>query len=146
MIRVVALATVAFVLHFVWEMAQANFFSSMRGMSLLEGTIRCLQATAGDLVITAVAYLAAAAVARRWWWPAKPSAVSVIAFVLFGLAASIAFEKFALATGRWTYDARMPLVFGIGLFPLLQWIVIPSAELPLFRVIIRKPSLPRSSC
>ena len=37
-------------------------------------------------------------------------------------------------TGSWGYAAGMPLIFGIGLSPLLQWLILP----PLMVVAYRK--------
>jgi len=38
----------------------------------------------------------------------------------------------------WAYSARMPLVFGIGLAPLLQWLVVPVATLLIVRAWVAR--------
>lgn len=35
--------------------------------------------------------------------------------------------------GNWAYTASMPIVFGIGLSPLLQWLVVPTAIVVAYR-------------
>ena len=35
--------------------------------------------------------------------------------------------------GNWAYAAGMPLILGIGVSPLLQWIVLPVAIVGVFR-------------
>lgn len=51
-----------------------------------------------------------------------------------GLAVTIAIERFALAADRWRCAAAMPAIGGIGLAPLLQWIVVPLLIVALARV------------
>jgi len=35
--------------------------------------------------------------------------------------------------GSWAYSDAMPLIFGIGLTPLLQWLVVPGVMLALIQ-------------
>ena len=35
--------------------------------------------------------------------------------------------------GAWAYSPHMPLIVGIGLAPLLQWLVVPVATLLMVR-------------
>lgn len=125
------------ILHFVWEMAQGNLFAGMREQPLAEAAVRCFKATLGDLVITAIAFAAAAVTVRRIHWPLIKSFVAPAVFIATGLVITIVFEQFALATSRWVYAPEMPTLFGVGISPIAQWIVIPLLELPLFRTIWR---------
>src|SRR6266581_791485 len=50
---------------------------------------------------------------------------------------AIGFEVFALSTARWSYGATMPTLFGIGVLPLLQWLLLPITEVWLYRAIFR---------
>lgn len=48
--------------------------------------------------------------------------------ILSGLSYTVYSEWYnAYQTRAWAYPERMPLVFGIGASPLLQWLVIPAA-------------------
>ena len=126
-----------FAMHFIWEISQAKWFISMTGMPFWQATYVCFRATLGDLVITALAFGAAAAVARRIEWPRKRAIIPCLVFVTTGILITAGFEVFALRTGRWNYGPGMPTVFGIGALPLAQWIVIPLLEVPLFRWLWR---------
>ena len=64
------------------------------------------------------------------------------------LAAGLGFTVFSewvnvYVTGAWDYQPTMPLVAGIGLTPLLQWVVVPTLmflivrRLPVFRTAAR---------
>jgi len=48
---------------------------------------------------------------------------------ILGLAYAALVEHAALADGRWSYTARMPVmsVLGVGLWPLLQMTLLPPA-------------------
>jgi len=127
-----------FLLHFAWEMAQGNLFVGMREQSLLDSSVRCLKATLGDIVITAIAFAIAGIWVGKSEWPLTSSTLAVALFLGSGLLITVGFERFALATNRWAYTSVMPTVSGIGLSPIAQWIVIPVLELPLFRLIWRR--------
>lgn len=141
--RWVFFTTAVFFLHFIWEMAHGGLFVGMKEQSLAEATLRCSKATLGDLVITAIAYTLAALTVRRIHWPLMPSFVTTSLFLATGLVITIGFEQFALATSRWAYAREMPRLFGVGISPIAQWIVIPLLELPLFKWIWRSASVGR---
>ncbi|HEX9458430.1 MAG TPA: hypothetical protein VGA84_04760 [Thermoanaerobaculia bacterium] len=128
-----------FALNFAWEMMQANWFASMRDLPVLRATVLCFRAALGDLVIAAVAFAITALVARAVKWPMERRVlVPAIVFVAVGLAITITYEVFALSGARWSYDETMPTLFGIGVLPLLQWLLLPIAEMWLFRLIFRR--------
>lgn len=132
-----ALTTAA--LHFVWEMAQGGRFASMAPLSFRRATSLCARATVGDVVITAIAFATAAAAARSSHWPAEKGQ-SLLPFAIFtasGLAVTVAYEIHAIAVGQWSYAETMPTIAGVGVLPILQWLVIPIAELALFRILWR---------
>ena len=134
-----AFALLVLALNFAWEMKQANWFASMRGLPPMRATLLCARASLGDLLITAVAFAMAALVARAVTWPAKRHVViPAMVFVGVALAIAIGYEAFALSTARWTYDASMPTLFGIGVLPLLQWLLLPVIEVGLFPQISRR--------
>ncbi len=59
-------------------------------------------------------------------------------FVLFGLAYTAWSEWFNTSVrGAWAYAPEMPQILGIGLSPLLQWLVLPT----LLVLILRLPAI-----
>ena len=132
-----ALTTVA--LHFVWEMAQGRWFASMAPLSFWQATRLCARATIGDGVITAVAFATAAVPARSFHWPTemRKLLLPVAIFIAIGLAVTVAYEIHALAIGQWSYTETMPTIAGIGVLPILQWLVLPIGELAAFRILWR---------
>ena len=132
-----ALTTAA--LSFVWEMAQGGWFASMAPLSFWRATLLGSRATVGDVVITAVAFAVAAAAARNSHWPAekRQSLLPFAIFIASGLAVTVAYEIHAIAVGQWSYAETMPTIAGVGVLPILQWLVIPIAELAVFRILWR---------
>jgi len=137
--RWLAFGALVFALNFAWEMSQASWFASMRGMPFWPATYLCARAALGDLVIAAISFAAAATLARSVTWPVQHRVVfSSGAFILVGLAIVVVYELVALRTGMWRYAETMPTLFGIGTLPTLQWLALPICEVVLFRVLSRR--------
>ena len=136
--RWIAVILVTFALHFAWEMAQGNLFRQMQSMPFWRATAWCARATAGDLVITTIAFSAAAMSGGLHWPLIRRRLSPALIFLTVGILITIGYEIYAVSTGRWAYDEQMPQILGIGLSPLLQWIVIPLLEIAAFGVIWRR--------
>lgn len=136
--RWIAVILITFALHFAWEMAQHNLYLQMQSMPFWRAATVCAIATAGDLVITTIAFSAAAKLGGRHWPLLRRRLSPTLIFLTVGILITIGYEIYAVSSGRWAYDERMPQILGIGLSPLLQWIVIPLLEIAAFRVIWRR--------
>ena len=86
-----------------------------------------LHCVGGDVSISSALFLLAVACLRDFAWPAhRPWRGSMIVIVI-GLAFTGFSEWYNVYQRHsWNYADAMPLVFGIGLTPLLQWIVVPA--------------------
>ncbi len=141
--RWIAVILITFALHFAWEMAQHSLYLQMQSKSFWRATAICARATVGDLVITTIAFSAAAMSGGRSWPLLRRRLSPTLIFLTVGMILTIGYECYAVFTGKWAYDERMPQIFGIGLSPLLQWIVIPLLEIAAFRVIWRRARIDR---
>ena len=125
-----SVAVFALLLNFPWEILQVPLFAGMASAPYAEAIEGCIQATLGDLLITLLAYGAVALAAKNRLWNLAPSGRQVAAFIGIGLSITALIEWLA-THGRWVkswaYSTSMPLLpgTGIGLTPLLQWIVVP---------------------
>lgn len=122
-----------FVLHFIWEYFQCPlFFVGMAGTTHLQ---MCLQATVGDVNILLVAFWGTALVSQRHRaWMDASRRWERVTFVGIGVAVTIAYELLATQVwNRWTYSDAMPVLLGVGLVPIAQWLVIPPVVLWLAR-------------
>ena len=123
-------AIFALLLNFAWEILQAPLYAGMAGMPHAQVTMACLQATFGDMVIMLLAYGAVAAVSRSRHWIVAASGWQLSWFIAIGLVITAGIEWLATRghwVQSWSYLPAMPLVpgTGIGLAPLLQWVLLP---------------------
>lgn len=122
----IALALTSLSLNFVWEMLQAPLFEGMRTMPRWAAARLCAQASIGDVVITLVAYGSVAIIAGSRTWIVDLRVRRVVGYLVVGLVLTVALECLNVyVLGRWAYAPRMPLVWGIGLAPIAQWLIVP---------------------
>lgn len=122
-----ALGLFGFLLHFVWEMLQAPLYEGMEWPDHWGAVLRCTQAALGDVLIGWVAYAFAAAWVRdRWWLGASHRWRPLTVLLWTGLLITGTLEWLNVYVWqRWAYSPDMPVVLGIGLTPLLQWLLLP---------------------
>jgi len=125
-------------LNFAWEMLQMPLFALPAGVPYATITFFCGVATIGDALILLIGHAAAARAAgsRRWLRGSNPMAWSL--FIATGLVITVAIEILATTTSNpqsgWRYSPLMPqLPLGVGLAPLLQWVVLPPLVIWLTR-------------
>lgn len=87
-------------------------------------------ATLGDAFIALFAFAVVAALSQSPAWVRAPKRSQVAGFVAIGLAITIAIEIIATrfdGAFSWRYTPAMPVTpwLGIGLAPLLMWLVVP---------------------
>jgi len=119
--------------HLVWELLQLPLYTLWHdeAWTIALAVVHC---TAGDALIAVSTYAVAAAVVRTWQWPTRRPVLGIVSAVAAG-ATYTAFSEWLNVSvrGTWAYAATMPVVAGIGLSPLLQWVVVPLAVLRTFR-------------
>ena len=132
------LAMFALLLNFAWEILQAPLYVGMADLPHAQATVACLQATVGDMVIMLIAHGAVAVAARSRRWIVAASGWQLALFSAIGVAITGAIEWLATRghwLQTWNYEPAMPLLpgTGIGLAPLLQWVVLPLLTVWLVR-------------
>ena len=108
------LALFAMLVNLPWELWQIPFFRGMGERPHADGVRACTEAAAGDALITLLSFWVVAAVARSRNWVLYPSSKRTFLFVACGIVATAGIELAALRVGRWTYDARMPILASDG--------------------------------
>jgi hypothetical protein len=128
--------------NLLWEVAQLPLYTLWKEAPRAYIAYAVLHCTVGDVLIGVGALLTVliatrASVLREWHW----MRLGVVA-VLIGLAYT-AFSEWMNTVVRagWTYSEWMPVLpfVPIGLSPVLQWVVVPTAAL----VFSRRRALPR---
>ncbi|MCV0438862.1 MAG: hypothetical protein K5880_09530 [Hydrogenophaga sp.] len=120
----------ALLLNYPWEFLQVPLFADMPQAAHWDAIRTCTRATLGDAVIMLIAYWTVGLVARNRSWVLAPSTARILMFAATGVVITIAIERLAVAgiwLGGWRYSSLMPVVpgIGVGLSPLLQWVVLP---------------------
>ncbi len=120
----------AFLLNFVWEMLQMPLFALPPADTPYWPVIKmCAAATVADGFIMLIAFWTASAFARSRYWFVAAKRGHVLIFLITGLAITSAIELIATEMGVWQYSPLMPVLFGVGLSPFMQWVIPPLITL-----------------
>ena len=129
-------SALAFALNLAWEIAQVRLYTIWAEADGLSTAWALLHCSLGDVVISLSMFALAGMVLRRADWPAShPWTGGVI--VVIGAIAYTAWSEWynVYRAGNWGYTASMPVIFGIGLSPLLQWLILPPVLVAAHRML-----------
>lgn len=121
----------AFLLNYPWELLQVPLYQGMSEAAHWAVIKVCTRATLGDGGIMLLAYWGAAFLARDRRWIVRPRLAPILTLIGIGLAITVVLERLAIVSTNpdwgWRYADAMPMipVFGIGLAPFLQWVILP---------------------
>ena len=131
-----ALATL---LNLLWEIAHLPLYTISRDADGAGMAFAVFHCTAGDGLIALASFMFAGMVLRDASWPlSRPALGAAIAALLAVLFTIYSEWRNVYEVKAWGYLPAMPLVFGIGLSPLMQWLVIPPAATLLLLMRVRK--------
>jgi hypothetical protein len=126
-------------LNLVWEIFQLPLYTIYYEADPRVIAYAVAHCTLGDALIALSSYLLAAAATRSWDWPVDRAAPGAAVAVVAGLAYTALSEWLNVSVrGSWAYTPAMPQLFGLGLSPLLQWLVLPLVGLLIFRALERR--------
>ena len=119
-------SALAFVLNLAWEVAQVRLYTLWADADLASVAWALFHCSLGDVVIALAMFALAGLALRRADWPASRPLTGG-AIVVIGAIAFTAWSEWynVYSAGNWGYTASMPMIFGIGLSPLLQWLILP---------------------
>ena len=119
-----ALVAAAFALNWLWEMVQMPAYLELQERTWGETALTCAVASLGDVAVTLLIYAIMAVATRRLSWGATVGLRGFLVAGLLGAIGALVIELLARATGRWPYSGRMPVVWGMGLWPILQLMLL----------------------
>ena len=124
------LAVVAFLLHLVWENAQAPLYAGFQSFS--QHFSMCLIGTLGDMVIT-FSVLGFMLLLKK----DVTRSADFLALAVLGFIVAVLIEQHALLVGKWGYALTMPIlpVLKVGLTPILQMTLLLPLSFYLAKVI-----------
>lgn len=130
-------SALAFVLNLIWEIAHVRLYTIWAAADRTTVAWSLFHCTLGDVVIALAAYALAGIVIRRADWPASRPWTGCAIVVMSAMVFTTWSEWFNVyRAGNWGYTASMPLIFGIGLSPLLQWLILPPAMVGAHRMLV----------
>ena len=116
----------AFLLNFFWECGQGLLYKSHQDLAARVYVPMMVQMALLDALSITGLYLFTSICARKLIW--RPAAWNMAVFSLSGAVCAWAVEYGSLnLLHSWSYTAGMPMLFMVGLYPLLQ---IPLTGLP----------------
>lgn len=129
-------SALAFVLNLTWEIAHVRLYTIWAAADGMRVAWALLHCSLGDVVIALVMFALAGIVLWRADWPASHPWTGG-AIVVIGAMAFTAWSEWynVYRAGNWGYAASMPLIFGIGLSPLLQWLILPPVMVGAYRAL-----------
>jgi hypothetical protein len=116
--------------NILWEFVQLPCFTLWSRLGWNSFIFLPVLGTAGDILIAAISLVFALVLIGDGDWPLRSSSYWRVAALatLQGIAYTAYSEwRHAVVLHHWTYSALMPVVpvLGVGLFPLLQWVLVP---------------------
>jgi hypothetical protein len=127
-------SALAFVLNLTWEIAHVRLYTIWAAVDGLAVAWAMLHCTVGDVVIALAMFALAGIALRRADWPASRPWTGGAIVVIGAIAFTVGSEWYNVyLAGNWGYTASMPMIFGIGLSPLAQWILLPPAMVGAYR-------------
>lgn len=129
----VKLAVWGGLLNAFWEFGHSSLYTDhVRGLWYVVWTR--LHCTGGDVMILVITFWIVSLLARSRMWVTDDALWPRVLLVIGGLGYTV-FSEWLNTTVRetWAYTDAMPQLFGFGLTPLLQWIIIPPVVLCLMR-------------
>jgi hypothetical protein len=120
-------------LNLLWEAAHLPLYTIWTAGTLREQAFAVFHCTMGDVLI-AMSSLAAALVLigdRAWPGGRRCAAVAVLTLVIGLIYTGYSEYLNAEVRRSWTYSDLMPRLpgLGIGLSPILQWLLVPAVAL-----------------
>ena len=118
--------------NLLWEVLHLPLYTIGQTGSFGEKAFAVLHCTAGDVLIALAALTAALLIAGDAHWPQRSFARTAVIATVLGIAYTSYSEwRNVYVHAAWSYTEGMPLVpilgFGIGLSPLMQWLIVPVA-------------------
>jgi len=126
-------------LNLIWEIAQIKAYDFPE-TSLMTDVIGCFVPTLGDGLMTLIIFWSGWAIFQDSQWILNPRLKSYLLMSAVGLLLAVIVEWNAFRTGAWGYNEQMITtpILGVGLFPVLQMLLLPPVTAVLVQRIWKK--------
>jgi hypothetical protein len=128
-------------LHLAWEIGQLPFYTLWEEREIWRIALYVIHCVLGDTMIATLTYLVVALTWRQVNWPRQRFWMGGMMLIAMGMGYAVFSEWYNVyRIGSWAYSEAMPLIYGIGITPLMQWLVVPGVML----VLIKRTRIGRS--
>ena len=127
-------SALAFVLNLFWELGHLGLYTIWKEADGLRIAWSVFHCTVGDVLIALAMYALAGIVLWRADWPDSRPWTGGLIVVITAVVFTAWSEWYNVyRASAWGYATNMPLIFGIGLTPLLQWLILPPVMVVAYR-------------
>ena len=123
---------IAFITNLIWENLQAPLYTSFKNFG--QHFSFCLVASLVDAVVILAFYFIISLIRKDAFWLLNIRLADMLVLLALGLLTALLFEKWALQSGTWDYTSEMPVIFGIGLAPLIQLAILSIISIYLVKI------------
>lgn len=115
-----------FALNLIWEVAHLPLYSFADGTGWLLIVYDVLHCTVGDVMIALCIFLLTGLLLRDMGWIHRRTWTGAVLVAVLGVSYTAYSEWLNVYVRQsWAYSSMMPLIFGIGISPLMQWLILP---------------------
>ncbi len=115
-------------LNTVWEVVQLPLYTIWSDGDVPAIVFAVLHCTVGDALIAGFGLVLSLLLVGKEEWPHSRFKAVVLITISMGFGYTVYSEwRNTTVTHNWGYTSAMPTLMGIGLAPLAQWLLIPSA-------------------
>ena len=130
------LFVVSFLLNFVWESFHSVFLYQGHNFNAIKYVPMIGYVSIVDGLLVVGMYLIVSLLLKDIFWIRTPNKNKVVMFMVIGLIIAWFIEYRAVfIQSKWSYTALMPVIFGIGISPLLQLSITGIASLILTKML-----------
>ena len=129
LIYVGAVIAVSFAMNYAWELAQLRFYANTGGLSAMWR--HCMGSSIVDALLVLMILSIGRLIFAEWNWFSHVGIGRYFFVLMVGAVVGISVEWIGLRLlHRWEYDESMPIIplFGVGIVPVTQMILLPSAS------------------
>ena len=129
--NLILLSVIALILNLFWEFSHYYLYVDLSGIPRYPHLIL---ASFTDMIIILAIFIAISIFNKEFEWINKPNNKDYFLIIIFGLFIAVVIEAVNLNLERWDYTDAMPLIFGVGLSPLIQLAVTGIIALMILKI------------
>ena len=132
--NILILALITLVFNLIWEFSHYSLYNDV---SSITGPAHLIMASFSDVLCIFLAFGIVSLINKNINWINQPNSKTYFLTIVFAMIIAIAIEVVNVYfLKRWAYKEIMPIIFGIGLSPLLQLAITGSLSLWIYRKLI----------